>query len=302
MDNDKLITYHQTRREEAAQIYKSDLSPVQDGPAWTLEVNRSVNEVEATLTATRNLNNIQHALEISGAHSYVLRFLMGPPLSQDQFKIACPEWVKSTEKSNKPLKPQAAKQVSDAFRKWADRERVEPILLGESIEDRNEAIASTAHMMAVDRFRTNRRMRLSGVQEFSVKNLLERLGYRLIASCLIDQPGMLGEDEFMCATQFETADGSTHEVDVAIGLPKRGILALECKVSNDSTNSVKRINDVLKKASAWKARWGLNVQTAALLQGVFSPKEPRRLLEAEVEVFWSHHLQDLEEWLLAHKN
>jgi len=39
------------------------------------------------------------------------------------------------------------------------------------------------------------------------------------------------------------------------------------------------------------------VVTGALLQGVFSPKEPRRLLDEGVEIFWSHRLEDLEEWL-----
>ena len=153
--------------------------------------------------------------------------------------------------------------------------------------------------MAIDRYRTNRRMRLAGEQEDAVADLLVDLGYRQLPARLIDQPGALAADEFMRATQFETADGSTHEVDVAIGLPKRTILALECKVSNDATNSVKRVNDVLKKASAWKARWGLNVLTGALLQGVFSAKEPRRLLEAEVCIFWSHRIADLREWLVA---
>jgi len=132
-------------------------------------------------------------------------------------------------------------------------------------------------------------------------DLLVELGYTQLPAKLVDEPGALAQDEFMHATKFETADGSTHEVDLAVGLPKRTVLALECKVSNDGTNSVKRVNDVLKKATAWKRRWGKNVVTGALLQGVYSPKEPRRLLEEDVEVFWSHRLDELEDWLLEQR-
>lgn len=82
-----------------------------------------------------------------------------------------------------------------------------------------------------------------------------------------------------------------------IGLPKKVILAIECKVWNDKTNSIKRVNDVLKKATAWKRQWAEFVVTGALLQGVFSAKEPRRLMDNDVEVFWSHRTDFLLAWL-----
>lgn len=74
---------------------------------------------------------------------------------------------------------------------------------------------------------------------------------------------------------------------------------MECKVTNDETNSVKRINDVLKKAAAWQTHWGSFVRTAALLQGVIAFKDVERLLEGQVEVFWSHDLAAFENWLAA---
>ena len=72
---------------------------------------------------------------------------------------------------------------------------------------------------------------------------------------------------------------------------------MECKVSNDETNSVKRVNDVLKKATAWKDHWGNFVKTAALLQGVIAPKDVDRLIDGGVEVFWSHDLATFEAWI-----
>ena len=302
MGIEQLLEFHQACREEAAQRYKELLIPRLEGPAWHGEIADAVREVEATLSASDNLKNVDHALELSGSHMYILRFLMAPPFSQDQFKIACPSWVKATEKTGKPLTAKAASSVAAVFGEWADEERVEPIMSGDDFDTRGEVISATAHMMAVERYRTNRRMRLAREQEETVASLLRDLGFRLLQSRLVDQPGALAQDEYMRATQFQTADGSTHEVDVAIGLPRRRILALECKVSNDATNSVKRVNDVLKKAGAWKRQWGRFVLTGAMLQGVFSPKEPRRLLEEDVSVFWSHRPSDLSDWLITQKS
>ena len=75
------------------------------------------------------------------------------------------------------------------------------------------------------------------------------------------------------------------------------VLALECKVSNDTTNSIKRTNDVLNKVRAWQTHWGNFVVTGAMLQGVFAPNDIQKLLDANVKVFWSHDIQGLADWL-----
>ena len=87
------------------------------------------------------------------------------------------------------------------------------------------------------------------------------------------------------------------EVDIACGLGKTAVLAMECKVSNDATNSIKRMDEVLNKAQAWKVRWGMSVETAALLQGVIAPKEMHRLMTFDVRIFWSHRLGDFMDWI-----
>lgn len=291
------VEHQQERRIEAEDAYKKLLQPDVQGGKWRQSVSDAEQEVLATVTATSDLKDVETALRVTGAHMLVLRFLMAPPLSQDQFKLACTEWQKSTENTGKPLSEKAALACAEEFSRWQDHKRTAPIRAGNDCEKRQIALTATAHMIAVNNFRTGRRMILAHEQEQAVVDLLLRLGYRQRSSQLVDEPGILAEDEFMHATQFATADGSTHEVDIAVGLPRRAILALECKVSNDKTNSVKRVNDVLKKATAWKRQWGRTVVTGALLQGVFSTKEPRRLLEEDVEVFWSHRLDELEKWL-----
>ncbi len=101
----------------------------------------------------------------------------------------------------------------------------------------------------------------------------------------------------MRKVRFATAGVTTKEVDVAFGLGGTVVLATECKVSNDETNSVKRANDIRDKAAAWKAHWGSFVKPGAVLQGVWAFKEIEGLLGFGVEVFWSHDLPRLDTWI-----
>ena len=106
----------------------------------------------------------------------------------------------------------------------------------------------------------------------------------------------------MHKTRFASGPTENQEVDIACGLGATIVLAMECKVTNDTTNSVKRVNDVLKKASAWKSHWGVFVKPAALLQGVIKMSDVQRLLDANVEVFWAHRLDLFEQWIESNTN
>jgi hypothetical protein len=77
------------------------------------------------------------------------------------------------------------------------------------------------------------------------------------------------------------------------------VLALECKVSNDSTNSTKRINDVSDKAKAWREEYGRTLKAGAMLQGVYRVDDVLGLVDGGVEVFWFHDLPRLSRWISA---
>jgi len=145
---------------------------------------------------------------------------------------------------------------------------------------------------------TVRRHRLSARQEGAVIELLTEKGWSPLRSGLIKTLSDVPARHFMHKTLFATKT-QAQEVDIACGLGQTVVLAMECKVTNDETNSVKRINDVLKKAKAWQDHWGSFVRTAALLQGVVGYKDVHRLLADSVEVFWSHKLDDFGAWIDA---
>lgn len=178
---------------------------------------------------------------------------------------------------------------------WLDRGR------DATLVELATSIGAVAPLIASQRILTARRNRLSYIQEQAVTHLLESQDWTRIQSSVVSTSGQLPARSFMYKTRFASGANENQEVDVACGLGGTVILAMECKVTNDETNSVKRINDVLKKASAWKEHWGRFVKPAALLQGVIKFGDVQRLIDAGVEVFWSHRLDLFTAWIAANE-
>jgi len=153
-----------------------------------------------------------------------------------------------------------------------------------------------ATLIAQQKVATAKRNRLALEQENAVIKLLEDTGWKRLPSKLVDTRAAVPAKHFMHKTRFATKS-RPQEVDVACGLKDTYVLAMECKVTNDETNSVKRINDVLKKATAWHDHWGSFVYAAALLEGVVAPKDVQRLTDAKIQVFWSHDLDAFRRWI-----
>jgi len=231
----------------------------------------------------------------------VYRQLLAPPISQDQFKLICRDWAKSSEKDSRPLRADASLSVATTFAEWRSR-RLSPWLDAQRKPTRAELtslILVAAHLIALQRVATARRNRIALEQEASVIALLERKNWTRLPSKIIDRRAEVPAYHFMHKTRFASGPNENQEVDIACGLGGTIVLAIECKVTNDDTNSIKRINDVLKKASAWKSHWGAFVKPAAVLQGVMKFSDVKRLLDADVEVFWAHKLDLFGSWLDA---
>lgn len=298
-----LEQHHTAQAKQARAAYLQAQTPAVDAQVWQAALHSARSDIRAALSASDYLNDIASALQQSGAHMLALRHLMAPPLSQDQFKLICPSWSKGTEKSGKPMKAAAAQVVAAAFAQrrlrsltpWIDAARVP------TLPEVRRLRSAISPLIAIQRFTTERRNVAAAAQEQSVIALLMGRGWTMLPSSLIDTRAALAPREFMHKTRFATSpnESQAQEVDIACGLKGTYVLAIECKVTNDETNSVKRINDVLKKATAWKNHWGNFVETAALLQGVIKPSDVHRLLHAGVHVFWSHDLAAFDNWIGA---
>lgn len=285
--------------EIAREIYIKSADSVGEASDWARSLRVIRLQVEDALRASNDLRDLTAALQDSGKHTLVFRHLLAPPKSQDQFKLLCDAWPKSSEKSERPLGPDIASAVANALYDWMDREIAPWLRLNRSPTEveRERLVERVISFIAPKQTETEKRNRLSVAQEGAVVDLLKSLGWKQMPSVALDTRAAIPPKHFMQKTKFATATTTAQEVDIACGLRGSYVAAMECKVTNDATNSVKRINDILKKANAWKAHWGSFVETAALLQGVIKPDDVQRLSDEGVMVFWSHDLNEFALWI-----
>jgi hypothetical protein len=85
------------------------------------------------------------------------------------------------------------------------------------------------------------------------------------------------------------------KADIIIGLWNHRVMAVECKVSNSATNSIKRLNnDAAAKAQAWRQDFGeTQVFPAAVLSGVYNLKSLEDAQDRHLTIFWAHSLDEL---------
>lgn len=297
--DDDIDPLHLESAAKARLLYLDGLSVEQSRADWRFAVRDARRLAAAALRSSRLLTDIAGALEQNGGHALVFRQVLAPPVSQDQFKLICPSYSKAVENSGRSFPPASARAIAAAITRRLDsgvvawghrgakpnRREVETFL----------RVAST--LIGLQRLGTARRKRLSFEQEYAVTSMLDANGWVKLPSKLIDTRAAVPLRHYMQKTRFATATIAPQEVDIACGLKNSYVLAMECKVTNDETNSIKRINDILKKATAWKQHWGSFVVTAALLQGVISAKDVQRLADAGVHVFWSHDMSTFKSWL-----
>ena len=295
-----LREYHKEQAAKAREIYIQSRTPEADAEDWNAALRGARRSIGEALRASDYLRDISAALHINGEHARIFRHILAPPLSQDQFALCYPSWQKSTEKHDGPKsKPESAAAVANAIKErrvWT----LTPWLSSGRNPTRRELerlFWSISGLIANQQFATVQRNRLARVQEGAITSLLDASGWTKLPSSLLDTKAALPLKHYMHKTRFATSTTRPQEVDIALGLKSTIVLAMECKVTNDVTNSIKRVNDVLKKAHAWKDHWGSFVKTAAILQGVIAEKDVMRLLDGDIEVFWSHDLPHFDQWL-----
>ncbi len=93
----------------------------------------------------------------------------------------------------------------------------------------------------------------------------------------------------------------SRKADLTIRLFDGRLMPLECKVSNSSTNSIKRLNnDAAVKAKTWIAEFGSRqIVPAAVLSGVFKVRNLEQAQEDGLSTFWAHDLDRLVEFILS---
>ncbi len=223
------------------------------------------------------------------------RYLAAPPISKDDLKVLAD--AKSLSKGHLKSTPEDVQKLIAVVRQVLDRRRFSWVVEGrEPTEaERDAAVMASAALMAASRTQTRRRTIGKDQQEAMVKEALKALGFQEVASRKIPNVSYAPAPGEFCG---ESVLG-TRKGDVIVGLWDHRVMPVECKVSNSSTNSVKRLNnDAAVKADSWKRDFGLRqVVPTAVLSGVYKLHNLLDAQERGLTLFWAHDLTPLTEWI-----
>lgn len=256
--------------------------------------------VEELLEATVDLSDLDTpALDVLGDPRLLeaFRYLAAPPISSDDYKILAD--VVSFSRSRLDRSPADVQRLLGVVRQVLDRRRFAWVVEGRepTESERSAAVMASAALMAASRTQTGRRTKGKDQQEAAVKVALIELGFIEVPSRVISNishapaPG-----EFCGESKLGTRKG-----DIMVRLWDQRVMPIECKVSNSSTNSVKRLNnDAAVKAASWKLDFGLRqVVPTAMLSGVYKLHNLVDAQDRGLTIFWAHDLKAMTDWIAA---
>ena len=258
--------------------------------------------VEEILEMTVDLTDIDdNALEILSNPKLqdVFRYLAAPPISADDLKTLAD--VSSLSASHLKAHHDQALRIVEVIGQVLDRRRFAWVSDNRdpTEAERNSAVMASAALMAASRTQTKRRNDGKDKQEAAVKQALKDLGFTEVPPRKIPNISFAPAPGEFCG---ESTLGN-RKGDIIVRLWDQRIMPIECKVSNSSTNSVKRLNnDAAVKAVRWREDLGrLQVVPSAVLGGVYKLHNLREAQDRGLTIFWGHDLAPLTEWIAKTK-
>lgn len=255
--------------------------------------------VEDLLETTTDLTRIDEtAIDVltDPALLEAFRYLPGPPISADDLKIVAEALLSPMRLRRDPA---MAARVIHVVRVGLDRRRFPWAAEGRepSEHEREAAVLASAALMASARLSTTRRNAGKERQEQLVEDALISVQMTKVSTRTIETMNQAPRPGEFCR---ESKLGN-RKADLVIGLYDQRIMAVECKVSNSSTNSVKRINnDAAAKAESWIADFGrVNVVPTAVLSGVYKTHNLSDAQDRGLTLFWAHDMQRLTDWITS---
>ena len=256
-------------------------------------------QIEKFLASTSNLWEIndETALNVLSDPRLldVFRYLAGPPISIDDLKVLAD--ASSLARSKLKENPDLMKRLFSVVMKVLDIRRF--VWIAEEREpteaERSAAVLASAALMAASRAQTRRRNIGKDKQEKQLKEALTELGLTEVSSRKISTISNAPASGEFCG---ESVLGN-RKGDVIVRLWDDRVMPIECKVSNSSTNSVKRLNnDAAVKAVSWKTDFGLlQVVPSVVLSGVYKLHNLRDAQDRGLTLFWAHDLAQLTDWI-----
>lgn len=220
-----------------------------------------------------------------------LRYLAGPPISDDDLRVIAD--VDSLAPGVLKRSPEASRKVFEVIERVIDAHRF-PWMKAEgkpSDAQREAALLASSVLLAAQRIATERRNEGKENQETKVKAYLRNLGFTEVPTAAINTI-VKGPQAMQFCAECQLGE---RKADVVVRLHDTRLMAIECKVSNSATNSVKRLNnDAAVKAEYWITQFGAaQVVPVAALAGVFKVLNLKQAQARGLALFWSHDLDKL---------
>ena len=220
----------------------------------------------------------------------VFRYLAAPPVSDDDLKTLAETTLSATALRGDEAQLRRIRAVMSQI---IDPHRFPWVAEGRAPTERERlvAVVSTAALIAARKVETLRRTSARTAQEEAVKEALRQAGFEEVEAReirILDSAPRAGT---FCG---ESIFGNTR-ADFVVRLQDGRVMPVECKVSNSTVNSYKRINhEAAGKARAWVEAFGRRqVVPVAVIGGVFDPNNLETAQEEGLVLVWSHRLSDL---------
>ena len=232
-----ILHFRETRMHEPLEAYLG----------YAEEYRQQVETLmEETVDLTR-LSNLAVELLTNPQRLTAIRYLASPAISEDDLKVLA-DAALTPKRLN--ADPDMARRVIETVLMGLDRERFPWV--AESREptegERATAVVSTAALIATQKVQTGRRNEAKKTQEGAVADALRAAGFTEAPTRAVTNMSHLPAHGEFCA---EALFGS-RKADLIVRLWDGRVMPTECKVSNSSTNSVKRLNnDAAVKARTW---------------------------------------------------
>jgi len=222
------------------------------------------------------------------------RYLAGPPVSEDDLKVLS-EAVLTASRLRK--NPDMVRRIIEVIKVGLDRRRFPWVAENrEPTEaERAAAVIASAALIATSRTSTQRRNESKEKQETLVEEALIEAQLKKIPTRKVETLNLAPAPGEFCRESYL----GMRKADFIIGLYDHRVMAVECKVSNSSTNSIKRLNnDAAAKAEEWIREFGrASTVPTAVLSGVYKMKNLISAQERGLTLFWAHDIAAMIQWI-----
>lgn len=227
-----------------------------------------------------------------------VRYLASPAISEDDLKVLADAVLSPTRLRSDT---EMARRVVETVLLGLDRNRFPWVSEDResTAAERQTAITSTAALIATQKVQTARRTAAKDDQEGAVAAFLLANGFTEVPRReVLNVAHLPGPGEFCRESLF-----GSRKADLIVRLWDGRTMPTECKVSNSSTNSVKRLNnDAAVKARTWLNEFGTsNAVPAAVLSGVFKIHNLTSAQSDGLTIFWAHRLEAMLDFIESTK-